>query len=159
VGKYNLDVVRTILVAIVLQGATAYAESAVLECISSTYSEGKLFVQFRMTVAPDWKISKASLLLHTADGTPPKVLEVGLVKDKWSEFDASVKPVAGKTRKYDAAALGQNWIRIELDPAQAQQITNGLAVVVPGGEKANPFHLRESMQYSPYLLLEGKRKD
>ena len=112
-----------------------------------------------MTAAPDWKISKASLLLHTVGATPPKTVEVGLVKEKWNEFDPSVTPVGGKGRVYEAASLQQGWIRIELDPAQAQQITNGLAVVVPVGGKAKPFHLRDSMQHSPYLLLEGTRKD
>ena len=112
-----------------------------------------------MTAAPDWKISKASLLLHTMGATPPKSVEVGLVKEKWNEFNPSITPVAGKTRTYAAAPLQQGWIRIELDPAQAQQISNGLAVLVPGRGSAKMFHLRDSMQYSPYLLLEGTRKE
>ena len=145
------------MVAILLQSGLAHAESAALECISSTFASGKTFVQFRMTVAAGWKISRASLLLHATGGTLPKTVEVGLAKNKWSEFDPAVVPVAENMRKYDAAPLKQGWIRIELDPAQAQQIIHGLAIAAPGSGK--PFDLRETMQYSPYLLLEGTRKD
>lgn len=148
--------------AIALQAGVASAETAVLECISSLFtvgkSGGKTFVQFRMTAAPDWKISKAALLLHSTGETLPVNVEVGLAETKWNEFDPSVTPVAGKTRKYEVTALKEGWIRIELDPAQAQLIKHGLAVIVPAA-KTKPFHLRDSMQYSPYLLLEGTRKD
>lgn len=134
-----------------------------LECISSTYAAGEIlgttFVQFRMTAAPDWKISKAVLHLHTTGGPPPASVEVGVVDAKWNEFDPSVTPVAGKTRKYGVTVLREGWIRIELDPAQAQQIRHGLAAIVPGSGKSKPFHLRDSLQFSPYLLLEGTRKD
>ena len=130
-----------------------------LECISSVYTAETTFVQFRMTAAPDWKISKAALLLHTTGDAPPANVEVGLVDAKWNEFDPSVTPVAGKTRKYIVTALKEGWVRIELDPSQAQRIKHGLAVIVPGGGKSKPFHLRDSMQFSPYLLLEGTRKD
>ena len=82
-----------------------------------------------------------------------------MVDAKWNEFEPSVAPVAGKTQKYDVTALKEGWIRIDLDPAQAQQIKHGVAVIVPGGGKPNPFHLRDSLQFSPYLLLEGTRKD
>ncbi len=144
--------------AIALQSCAAFAESAVLECISSKHVEAKgdgtTFYQFRMSAAPGWTISRASLLLHTT-GTVPKSVEVGLAVEKWNEFDAKLIPVAGKMRKYDATELKLGWIRIELEPAQAQQIVHGLAVKVAGAGKAMPFHLRESMQYSPYLLLEG----
>jgi hypothetical protein len=150
------------MVAIALQSGVASAESAVLECISSTFAAGKTagttFLQFRMTAAPDWKLSKASLLLHTT-GEPPANLVVGVVSAKWNEFDPATTPVAGKTRKYAVTALKEGWIRIEIDPAQAQLIRHGLAVIVPGSAAAKPFHLRDSLQFSPYLLLEGTRKD
>ena len=134
-----------------------------LECISSAFIQGKeggtTFVHFRMTAAPDWKISKAVLLLHTTREPLPKTIEVGVVNAKWSEFEPSVAPVAGKAQKYDVTAMKEGWISIGLDPAQAQQIKHGVAVVVPGGGRTKPFHLRDSLQFSPYLLLEGTRKD
>ncbi len=149
--------------AIALQAGVASAETAVLECISSTYTAGKTagvtFFQFRLTAASGWKISKAALLLHTALDPVPANVEVGLVAAKWNEFDPPVTPRVGKTRSYEVTALKAGWIRIELDPAQAQQIEHGLAVMVPGGGKSKPFHLRDSLQFSPYLLLEGTRKD
>jgi hypothetical protein len=158
VGKYNFDVVRTIFIAILLQTAAAYGESAVLECISSTYvdskPDGTTFYQFRMTTTFDWKLTKASLFLH-ATGDQPKSVEVGLATGKWNEFDAAVVPVAGKMRKYEVTAIKDGWIRIELDPAQARQIKHGVAVRVTGAGRTKPFHLRETMQHSPYLLLEG----
>jgi hypothetical protein len=162
-GKYNFCVVRIIIVAIALLAGVASAETAVLECISSTYTAGKpagtTFVQFRMTAVAGWKISKAALLFHITGATPPRRVEVGLVDAQWNEFDPSVTPVVGKTRKYDVTALKEGWIRIEIDPAQAQQIGYGLAVVIPGDASKKPFHLRDSLQFSPYLLLEGTRKD
>lgn len=162
-GKYNFGVVLIILLAIALQTGVANAESAVLECISSAYiankTGGTTFAQFRITVVDGWKISKAALLLHTTGETPPKNVEVGVVNAKWNEFDPSVMPVAGKTQKYEVTALKEGWIRIELDPEQAQKIKHGVAVIVPGGGSTKPFHLRDSLQFSPYLLLEGTRKD
>ena len=155
--------VRTILVAIALYAGTASAETALLECISSTYAAGKTagttFVQFRMTAAPGWKISKATLLLHATGATLPASVEVGLVNAQWNEFEPSLIPLAGKTRKYDVTALKDGWIRVEIDPAEAQQIKHGLAIVLPDSGKAKPFHLRDSVQFSPYLILEGTRKD
>ena len=155
--------VLIILLAIALQTSVARAESAVLECISSAYiankTGGTTFAQFRITVAEGWKISKAALLFHITGEPPPKNVEVGLVNAKWNEFDPSVTPVAGKTQKYEVTALKEGWVRIELDPAQAQQIKHGVAVIVADGGKSKPFHLRDSLQFSPYLLLEGSRKD
>ena len=162
-GKYNFCVVLIILLAIVFQTGAARAESAVLECISSAYvankTGGTTFAQFRITVAEGWKISKAALLLHTTGEPPPKTVQVGLVNAKWNEFDPSITPVAGKTEKYEVAVLKEGWIRIELNPAQARQIKHGVAVIVPDGGRTKPFHLRDSLQFSPFLLLEGTRKE
>ena len=147
--------------AILLQTAAAHAESAVLECISSTHVEAKsggiTFYKFRMSAAPNWKLSRASLLLH-AVGDAPKSVEVGLAVEEWNEFNRAVVPTAGKLRKYEAVVVKDGWIRIEIDPAQAQQIKFGVAVKVEQA-KTRWFDLRESMQYSPYLLLEGTGKD
>ena len=97
----------------------------------------------------------------------PALLRVGAVLPATSvtepeaafTAEPSVVPVAGKAQKYEVTALKEGWIRIDLDPAQAQQIKFGVAVIAPGGAKTNPFHLRDSLQFSPYLLLEGTRKD
>ena len=158
-GKYNFGVGRIFLMAIALQAGVASAETAVLECISSVYNGGATFFQFRMTAVPGWKISKASLLLHATADSPPATVQAGLVKAPWNEFDPSVIPVAGKARKYEATVLRDGWIRIEIDAAEARQIKHGLFVVVPGKGKVKPLHLRDSLQFSPYLLLEGTPKD
>ena len=168
----------TILVGLWLAG-TAFAESAVLECTADTWiasysrkttssngsartlrlkgSEAVLLLSFRVAVIEGWKIHRATLLIHRASGGTPKGVGLSAVSIPWSEASPGAARPNSRYAFVPVTEAGEGWLRVEVPPALIEQLRYGLAMIA-GQNKAYEFHSRETVQYSPYLLVEGSRR-
>lgn len=161
---------------IVLSGlwlcAEARAEKAVLECIADTWASpgeaaahgrepelalakgGALLLEFRTALIAGWRVEKATLLLHVKQGRAPGHVRAMPMPGPWAERSAlwrDLPPAGG--RKHKVRAYGQGFVAIDLDAGEVQG--RGLLVYADSG--AARFDARETVGFSPYLLIEGSR--
>jgi hypothetical protein len=146
------------------------AETAILECTSDNWADlrgrleasrdraqelpvdrdGRLLLTFRFAVIQGWRVEKAVLLLHIADGRAPRTFRVAAAPP-WPGEETSPGE-AVKTNEEQ-----QGWIKLELPQAlirlAVHSRSDGLAMSLDNG--AIRVHTRESISYAPYLLVEG----
>jgi hypothetical protein len=121
---------------------------------------------FNMSTIGGWKVSRGLLLLHVTAGPLPAQLEVTLLEGKWIDDltpPKEAQPVgpAGRTVLLEAYEERDGWLRIELPPElHALGPDHYFLVREAPGKKpaAKPIAIdpRESVQFSPYLIVEGK---
>ncbi len=162
-----------------LLGGTVFAETAVLECTSDMsipMRKGGLdwsghatqlhlpdaaLLNFGFAPVKGWAVTKATLLLHVASGAPPERLEIAVIQEPWSEETAPKLDL--KSLRFLAAkpeTKPDGWLAIPVEAPLAEILAAGkgygLAVRERSGAHEYFFHSRESLQYLPYLILEGK---
>ena len=151
------------------------AETAILECTSDNWADvrgrleasrdraqelpvdrdGRLLITFRFAVIQGWRVEKAVLLLHLADGRAPRIFRVAAAPP-WPGEEASLPPISpGEAVKTHEEQQG--WVKLELSQALIRLAvhgrSDGVAISLDGG--AIRVHTRESISYAPYLLVEG----
>jgi hypothetical protein len=112
-------------------------------------------LNFRLDPVRNWRIDKASLMVHLARGETPDELDVAVIRDKWSEKrPASRHRYAFLIHPVHTEADG--WLSVPLRQAIVDDLLSGkvwgLAI---SGTSAAWLHSRESITFAPYLLIEG----
>lgn len=138
--------------ALPILAVIARGESAVLECTADArLGDGTHLFQFRLPLVEGWKIRKATLLLHPMDPPPPPKLSISMISGPWTRRTPA--PALGRAANVIPKAYGGGWIRLDLDPRLIRP--SGLAIRAVKGTPYR-FHRCESVQHSPYLLIEGE---
>jgi hypothetical protein len=164
---------HTALFLAVLGAVPARAETAMLECVSDTSipsTDGHalelrlpqlILMNFRFAVIRNWAVSKATLLLHVAGGGIPGHLEIATIGSEWDErspVKLDLKNLQFLGHKVETKPDG--WISIEVSPSLIELISNGhgrgLAVRDRSSSREHVLHSRESIQFAPYLIVEGR---
>jgi hypothetical protein len=149
-----------------------HGERAILECVAdgSVSRDGALegsaaalemdgerkaiLLNFRFSLATGWRIEKATLLLHVAEGSPTR-LRTAPAPTRWSEKDARAVPPR-KRAGAGLETLPQGWIQVEIDAATIQKIAGGEAFGLwLWSESPCAVHSRESLHSAPYMVVEG----
>jgi hypothetical protein len=151
------------------------AETAILECTSDNWADlrgrleasrdraqelpvdrhGRLLLTFRFAVIQGWRVEKAVLLLHVADGRVPRTFRIAAAPP-WPGEETSLPPISPgeAVRTHEEQ---QGWIKLELPQSlirvAVHSRSDGLAISLASG--AIRVHTRESISYAPYLLVEG----
>ncbi len=114
-----------------------------------------VLLDFRTAVIEGWIVEKATLLLHIAGGAVPPKLEIAAASFPWSESENGVHAVGStKFHAFDVRESKFGWIEIDASPDLLRG--RGLIVRIPGNSET-VFHSRETVQHSPYLIVEGSK--
>ncbi len=164
---------RTALFFAALAGIPAVAQTAMLECVADTSilsTDGHavelrlprlILMNFRFAAIRDWSVTKATLLLHIASGDAPAHLDISTVTSEWDErspvrLDIRKLPFLGHT----VQTKPDGWIGIEVTPSLIELLAagkgTGLGLRDRSGTREHAIHSRESVQYAPYLVVEGR---
>jgi hypothetical protein len=152
---------------------TAHAETAMLECVSDTSipsNDGHaaelrlpeaILMNFRFAAVRNWAVTKATLLLHVAGGDPVRMLDISTIPAAWEENKTGGVNVAKlHFLSHKAESKPDGWIAVEVTPSLIELLTagkgTGLAIRDRSSSKQHAFHSRESVQYLPYLIVEGR---
>jgi hypothetical protein len=160
-------------VAALLMAANLRAGRALLECTADTAvdlaqetASGKgrelaaggksraVLLDFRTAVIEGWTVEKATLLLHIAEGAAPRKLELAAAPFPWSESETAPPRTVPRFRAAAVRETKMGWIEVDLGADLLRG--HGLMIRVPGKART-AFHARETVQYSPYLIVEGSR--
>ncbi|MDQ6664729.1 MAG: hypothetical protein M3Z23_10085 [Acidobacteriota bacterium] len=143
-----------IIAAIVLFSAAAQAETALLECTANARTAEYFLVQFRVSAIQGWTVEKALLLLHVKDKALRERVEVAPINRPWKESSAEL-PQLGKSVEAQEQPRPDGWISISLSPGMVQPLVlrtiYGFAIKIP-----SRYDSRQTVQYSPYLVVQGK---
>ncbi|MSV29162.1 MAG: hypothetical protein EXQ52_10535 [Bryobacterales bacterium] len=165
--------IRAVLVAFMIS-MKLHAGRALLECTADTSADlvrktasgkarelrvgGKgrvVLLDFRTAVIEGWIVEKATLLLHIASGAVPLKLEIAAAPFPWSESETGAHALgATKFHAFDVRESKFGWIEIDASPALLRG--RGLILRAPGKTETT-LHSRETVQYSPYLIVEGSK--
>jgi hypothetical protein len=126
------------IVLVCLLPATVHAERAILECTSTKPAGDATLLDFRFAAVEGWKVEKATLLLHLAGGKMPRAVRVA----------PALEPA--RARRLAVRDYGEGWMEIVVPP-ELLQARNGVTV------RGARIHARETVKYSPYLMVEGSR--
>ncbi len=172
---YNL--IRTLiglaLFLAAMSGGGVYAETAMLECVADTSipsTDGHsvelglpqvILMNFRFAAVRDWAVTKATLLLHAAGGEPLRFLDISTITATWDETRPATMDI-GKLQflSHKVENKPEGWISIDVTPTLIELLTagkgTGLALRDRSAAKIHVIHSRESVQYMPYLIVEGR---
>ena len=183
-----------------LAGSTLQAGSALLECIGDTWIDAKrpddahskdldlelagkqklALMNFQFAVIRDWKVQRATLLLHLDDITPLKMLGVVPVSVRWNEIEATASRAAEKLPwdangplqtllgKFDSNQANYRpvkegdlgWVEVDLPPSLIEDCaagrSHGFALFVRRRDGARLIHSRDTVRYAPTLKVEGQ---
>jgi hypothetical protein len=151
----------------------ARAETAMLECVADASvpsTDGHavelrlpqaILLNFRFIAIRGWAVTKATLLLHVAGGDPFGTLDISTIIAPWDEKKFSGINVGKLTFLKHAVENKQDgWIAIEVSPSLVELLAagkgTGLAIRDRSSSKGHVIHSRESVQFMPYLIVEGK---
>ena len=158
-------------------GGAAYGETAMLECvadISIPSTDGHaielrlpqaILMNFRFAAVRDWAVTKATLLLHVAGGDPLRMVDVGTIVTAWDEKSAGSVDIRLDIRKvqflsHKVENKPDGWISIAVEPPLVELLTagkgTGLAIRDRSTSRHHTIHSRESVQFMPYLIVEGR---
>ena len=162
-----------------LLAAVAFPETAVLECTADTsipikkggldwsghatqlHLPDEVLLNFSFAPARNWAVTKATLLLHVASGAAPERLEIAVIQQPWDEESAPRLDL--KNLRYLPAKIEtkkDGWLAIGVEAPLVEMMAGGkgqgLAIREHSGTREYFFHSRESLQYLPYLIVEGK---
>jgi hypothetical protein len=169
--------IRTPLVATlffaVWSGSAAYAETAMLECVADTSipsTDGHaaelrlpqvILMNFRFAAIRDWAVTKATLLLHVAGGDPLQAVAISTIVSAWDEnrtAGVDIRKLHFLSHKVEDKPDG--WVAIEVTPPLIELLARGkgtgLAIRDRSSSKRHAIHSRESVQFMPYLIVEGR---
>ena len=151
----------------------ASGETAVLECtadvgigVKATGYEEQLGLQkgallnFRFGVTRGWSVSKATLLVHIAQGETPQHVEIGFVSQNWTE---QKPPEIGRSVRFHRvkpAPQADRWMTIPLDPPLVELMIEGkMTGLVVRTSRGQPLaiHSRQAHSFVPYLIVEGHK--
>ena len=163
--------VLTLFIA-VWSGGLLYGETAMLECVADTSvpsTDGHavelrlpqaIFLNFRFAAVRDWAVTKATLLLHVAGGDSLRMVDVATIVAEWDEKSAGsvdVRKLRFLSHKVESKPDG--WISIAVEPSLVELLTagkgTGLAIRDRSTSRQHRIHSRESVQFMPYLIVEG----
>ena len=120
-----------------------------------------ILLNFRFAAVRNWAVTKATLLLHVAGGDPLRNLDISTISGAWDEKNASGVN-AGKLHflSHKVESKPDGWIAVEVIPSLIELLTagkgTGLAIRDRSSSKHHTVHSRESVQYMPYLIVEGR---
>ncbi|MDX1980805.1 MAG: hypothetical protein SFV51_11085 [Bryobacteraceae bacterium] len=132
------------LLLFVFAATLLQAASAVLNCTAGALAaNGIMLFDFRAASVEGWKIDKAALMLHLAEGAAPRTVRVSSVPRSWTEQDAASAASAlfrrpARFGAYRATPAGQGWISVALDPALVEALASGRSfglAIDPAGAK------------------------
>ncbi len=154
-------------------GGAVNGETAMLECVADTSipsTDGHalelrlpqaILMNFRFAAVRDWAVTKATLLLHVAGGDPLRMLDVATVVASWDEKAAGgvdIRKLPFLSHKVESKPDG--WISIQVEPSLVELLTagkgTGLAIRDRSTSRQHTIHSRESVQFMPYLIVEGR---
>ena len=120
-----------------------------------------ILMNFRFAAVRDWAVTKATLLLHVAGGDPLRALDVATVPVGWDEKSAGgvdLRKLQFLSHKVESKPDG--WVSIAVEPSLVELLTagkgTGLAIRDRSTSRSHSFHSRESVQFQPYLIVEGR---
>ena len=127
----------------------AFAETAVLECVSYSVrpepprGEARtvllhpgVSLEFNTASVKEWRIAKATLLIHVAAGRPSAKLRLR---------SGDRKPV----RIQQVSVQPEGWVHVEI---RGDYSLSPLELI---GGKGTSIHTHESIHFAPYLIVEG----
>jgi hypothetical protein len=154
-------------------GGLAYGETAMLECVADTSipsTDGHavelrlpqaILMNFRFAAVRDWAVTKATLLLHVAGGDPLRSLDIATINVMWDEKSAGsldIKKLQFLGHKVESKPDG--WVSIAVEPPLVELLTagkgTGFAIRDRSTSRQHKIHSRESVQFQPYLIVEGR---
>jgi hypothetical protein len=185
-----------------LASSTVFAESAVLECTADSWISSRepkqshgngdelkvrgktalALLNFRFTAVPNWKIRKATLLLHKQDLEEMQRIGLAVIPIDWHEGEATFQEAQlGKRWTNNKANVGDlllkapnartafgsvtekemGWVAVDVPAELVNEIVEGrgfgLALFDKSLRSEKTFDARETIRYAPYLLVEGSR--
>jgi hypothetical protein len=120
-----------------------------------------ILLNFRFAAIRDWAVTKATLLLHVASGDAFRNVGISTILAPWNE----TKPAAVDVRKlqflnHKVENKPDGWISIDIVPELVELLAagkgTGLAIRDASSSKQHAIHSRESVQFMPYLIVEGR---
>lgn len=119
-----------------------------------------LLLNFRTTNIAGWKLQDACLMLHLRSGKPPFRLDVGIQLESWTESETMLHFATPKRLlSFSATALPEGWFEVKLAPQFAESLAAGrgfgLVVAERGASLERVFDSRETVQFAPYLVVDG----
>ena len=124
-----------------------------------------ILMNFRFAAVRDWAVTKATLLLHVAGGDPLRMVDVGTIVTAWDEKSAGSVDIRLDIRKvqflsHKVENKPDGWISIAVEPPLVELLTagkgTGLAIRDRSTSRHHTIHSRESVQFMPYLIVEGR---
>lgn len=144
-----------LIAAALLLPVTAKAETALLECTANARASEYFLVQFRVSAIQGWTVEKALLLLHVGGKASRQRVEIAPILSLWKE-SSPIVPSLGKSTLIEEQPRPDGWVSISLPLEMVQPLIDrksyGFAI-----RKRNRYDSRETIQYSPYLVVQGKR--
>ena len=117
-----------------------------------------VLLNFQFSVIQGWRIKKAQLLLHVAEGGAPDRVGIATVASEWSETEPKLNVSRLRFLRHIVEPHEEAWVRIEVAPALIELLAagkgNGLVLRDYSGRR-RILHSRESGQYAPYLVVDG----
>jgi hypothetical protein len=151
-------------------------ETAILECVADASSSGKNFVardremrmpgialfNFRTWNVTRWTVQNATLFVHVSRGDAPATVELAAIPQKWAEIElprlepAKLKFVSQKVQKEP-----ENWLAIDVPGSMVEDVaanrSHGFVIRI-NMPKELVLHSRESLSFSPYLIVSGSSR-
>ncbi|MEO8132120.1 MAG: hypothetical protein ABI822_33800 [Bryobacteraceae bacterium] len=120
-----------------------------------------ILLNFRFAAVRDWAVIKATLLLHVSGGDPLRALDIATIPAAWDEKSTGSVDARGLLfLSHKVEAKPEGWISIAVEPSLVELLTagkgTGLAVRDRSTSRRHAIHSRESVQFSPYLVVEGR---
>ena len=165
----------TIVGAALLWCAVARGENAILECTANTWiapgknavhgrepvlelGSGKIILlRFRISAIEGWKVQKALVLLHVSGKIRPGKVTLAAIASTWREAAVNLPPLA-KDAEADERTRPDGWISIDVPIDLVQTLVDGKAhgiAIRLDSENRQQFDSRETVQFSPYLVVQG----
>ncbi|MDQ6699908.1 MAG: hypothetical protein M3Z36_06960, partial [Acidobacteriota bacterium] len=116
-----------------------------------------ILLRFRVSAIEGWKVEKALVLLHVSGSIRPRKALLAPIASRWSEAAAN-SPTLGKEVEADERTRPDGWISIDLPIDLVQTLVDGKAYGIAirlDGETGQQFDSRETVQFSPYLVVQG----
>jgi hypothetical protein len=167
-------VARLVLAGLaVLRAAPAAGETAILECTADASfpgasssarareirMPGMALFSFRTWNVTRWNVEKATVFLHISSGAAPSMAEVAAIPEKWAEIELPrLEPAKLKFVSQKIQREPENWIALDIPGAMVEAAAANRAhgfVIRFKEPKELVLHSRESVSFSPYLIVSG----